>query len=119
LSDRRPDGGAGRSEDPERGMEMRKLIVVAALLAGGAFALDGAAVQQAQGQSSEEEMKVTGMVTEADQDTKEIQIEDETYVMPEESGGASLFPQVGSEVTLFYTEEDGKKVITRIGQAQE
>jgi hypothetical protein len=100
-------------------MEMRKLILTVALLAGGAFALDGAAAQQAQGQSSEEEMKVTGMVTEADQDTKEIQIEDETYVMPEESGGASLFPQVGAEVTLFYTEEDGKKVITRIGQAQE
>jgi hypothetical protein len=64
-------------------------------------------------------MKVTGLVTEADEQTKEIPIENETYVMPDEAGGASLFPQVGAEVTLFYREEDGQKVITRIGQAQQ
>ena len=38
--------------------------------------------------------------------------------MPEEGGGATLFPQVGAEVTVFYR-EDGQKVITRIGQAEE
>jgi hypothetical protein len=60
-------------------------------------------------------MTVTGMVTEADQETKEI-----TFVVPEEGGGASLFPQVGAEVTVFYEEQGGgKNVITRIGQAQQ
>jgi hypothetical protein len=39
--------------------------------------------------------------------------------MPEESGGASLFPQTGAEITLYYEEQGGQKVITRIGQAQE
>jgi hypothetical protein len=39
--------------------------------------------------------------------------------MPKEGGGTALFPQVGSEVTLFYREEGGKKVVTRIGQKQE
>jgi hypothetical protein len=35
-----------------------------------------------------------------------------------QDGGASLFPQVGAEVTVFYEEQGGKNVITRIGQAQ-
>jgi hypothetical protein len=43
----------------------------------------------------------------------------QTFVMPEEGGGASLFPQVGAEVTVFYEEQGGKNVITRIGQAQQ
>ena len=64
-------------------------------------------------------MKITGTVMEADKDTNEIQIQDQTFVMPEASGGAALFPQVGAEVTLFYREEDGQKVITRIGQSQQ
>ena len=59
------------------------------------------------------------LVTEADQETKEITIENQKFVMPEEGGGASLFPQVGAEVTVFYREEGGQKVITRIGQAEE
>ena len=63
-------------------------------------------------------MKITGMVTQANQETKEITIEDEKFVMPEEGGGASLFPQVGAEVTVFYRRETAK-VITRIGQAEE
>jgi hypothetical protein len=63
--------------------------------------------------------KVTGMVTEVDQDTHEITIDDQTFVMPKESGGASLMPQVGAEVTLYYEEKDGEKTITRIGQAEQ
>jgi hypothetical protein len=63
--------------------------------------------------------KVTGMVTEVDQDTNEITIDDQTFVMPKESGGASLMPQVGAEVTLYYEEKDGEKTITRIGQAEQ
>jgi EF hand len=76
------------------------------------------AAQQAQPQAAEG-MQVTGMVTEADQQTREITIDDQTYVMPAEGGGASLFPQVGAEITLFYKEESGQKVITRIGQKEE
>jgi hypothetical protein len=106
-----------------REREMRKFMLVAAALAVGAFGLDQTLAQQAQqqggGQAAEEDMKVTGMVTEADQETKEITIEDEKFVMPEEGGGASMFPQVGAEVTVYYREEGGQKVITRIGQAQD
>jgi hypothetical protein len=98
---------------------MRKLMLVAAALAAGAVGLNETAAQQAQQQASEEEMKVTGMVTEADDQTNEITIGDKTFVMPDEAGGASMFPQVGAEVTVFYEEQDGKNVITRIGQAQE
>jgi hypothetical protein len=29
-----------------------------------------------------------------------------------------MFPQVGAPVTVFYEEQNGKNVITRIGQAQ-
>ena len=102
---------------------MRKLMLSAAALAAGAVGLNGVAAQQTQQQGSQqgsaEEMKVTGMVTEADQQTKEITIGDKTFIMPEEGGGAAMFPQVGAEVTVFYEEQDGKNVITRIGQAQQ
>lgn len=100
---------------------MRKLMLIGAALAVGAFGLNHTLAQQVQqqGEATEEDMKVTGMVTEADQQTKEITIEDQKFVMPEEGGGASMFPQVGAEVTVFYREEDGQKVITRIGQAEE
>jgi hypothetical protein len=99
-------------------MEMRKIMLVAAALTAGALGLNQAMAQQTQKQGSAEEMKVTGMVTEADQQTNEITIGDKKFVMPEEGGGASMFPQVGAEVTVFYEEQDGKNVITRIGQAQ-
>jgi hypothetical protein len=59
---------------------------------------EAAASEQMQ-QASEEDMKVTGMVTAADQQTGEITIDEQTYVIPKESGGASLFPQVGAEMT--------------------
>ena len=102
---------------------MRKLMLIGAVLAAGAFGLDETLAQQTQqqsaGQAAEEDMKVTGMVTEADEQTKEITIEDQKFVMPEEGGGASMFPQVGAEVTVFYRQEGGQKVITRIGQAEE
>jgi hypothetical protein len=123
------DGG---QQPPMREREMRKITLVAAL-AAAALPLPYAAAQDVQHAPGEEqegtdsqqtqrkatdEMKVTGMVAEADQETKEITIGDKTFVMPEEGGGASLFPQVGAEVTVFYEEQGGKNVITRIGQAQ-
>ena len=97
---------------------MRQLMFTAAALAAGAIGLNQAAAQQTQEQATED-MKATGMVTEADKTTNEITIGDKTFVMPDEAGGASLWPQVGAEVTVFYEEQDGKNVITRIGQAQE
>jgi hypothetical protein len=97
---------------------MHKIMLIAALLAVGAFTLHGATAQQEK-QASEEGIKVTGMVTEADQETREITINEQTYVMSKEGGGEALFPQVGAEITLFYREEGGQKVITRIGQKQE
>ena len=60
--------------------------------------------------------EVTGIVTSVDEQTGEIVIDGQTYVMPEEGGGAALLPAEGDEVTLFYREEGGRKVITRIGQ---
>jgi hypothetical protein len=117
---------------------MRKSTLFAAVLAASALAMNAAAqqgqlkgaaeegtdsvseqVQQQQGAGQEEGTKVTGIVTAADTETHEITIDGETYVMPEEGGGASLFPQTGAEVTLYYEEEGDQKVITRIGQAQE
>jgi Cu/Ag efflux protein CusF len=99
---------------------MRKRMLIGAALVAGALGLNQAwAQQQDAGQAAEEDMQATGMVTEADEQTKEITIEDEKFVMPEESGGASMFPQVGAEITVFYREEGGQKVITRIGQAQD
>jgi lipopolysaccharide export system protein LptA len=97
-------------------IQMHK-VIHAALLAFGALSLQEAAAQQAN--QADQDMKVTGMVTEADQQTREITIEDQTYVMSKEGGGEALFPQVGAEITLFYREEGGQKVITRIGQKQE
>jgi hypothetical protein len=86
---------------------MRKIMLVAAALAVGAV-----------GMASAGEMKVTGKVTEADQEEKQITIGDKTFDMSDQAGTA-MFPQVGAEVTVFYEEQDGKNVVTRIGQAQQ
>jgi hypothetical protein len=79
---------------------MRKLMLIAAALAVGAVGLNGTAAQQAQNQGSMDEMKVTGMVTEADQKTKEITIGEKTFVMSDQAGTA-MFPQIGAEVTVL------------------
>jgi hypothetical protein len=113
---------------------MHKAMLLATAVAAGALALpyavaqdvahppaeqEGTDSQQVQQQGSGEEgTQVSGMVTAADPQTQKITIEDQTFVM-KEGGGAALFPQVGSEVTLSYKEEGGQKVITRIGQKQQ
>ena len=48
------------------------------------------------------------MVTAADPQTQKIRIEDQTFVM-KEGGGAALFPQVGSKVTLFTRRKAAKR----------
>ena len=97
---------------------MRKLMLTVVALAAGALSLNGAAAQQTQ-QEGPDDMKVTGMVTEVDKDTNEITVDDKTFIMSDSAGGASMMPQVGAEITLFYRDEGDKKLITRIGQAQE
>jgi hypothetical protein len=98
---------------------MRRLMLIAAALIIGGLGWHGATAQQApKEQGTAEEMKVTGTVTEADEETREITIEGQKYVM-DEHGGAALFPQAGDEITLFYEEKGERKVITRIGQAME
>jgi hypothetical protein len=86
---------------------MRKIMLVAAALALGAV-----------GTASAGEMKVTGKVTEANQQEKQITVGDKTFDMSDQAG-TSMFPKVGSEVTVFYEEQDGKNVVTRIGNAQQ
>jgi Cu/Ag efflux protein CusF len=87
---------------------MRKIMLVAAALAAGG----------AVGIASAGEMKVTGKVTEADQQAKQITVGDKTFDMSDQAGTA-MFPKVGAEVTVFYEERDGKNVVTRIGNAQQ
>ena len=105
---------------------MRISMLMAAALAAGALALNGAAAQQTQqdqqAQQTEEGadgMKVTGMVTDVDKDANEITIDGKNYIMSDTGGGAAMMPQVGAEITLFYREEGGQNLITRIGQAQQ
>ena len=90
---------------------MRKIMLVAAALAAGAV---GMIAEQA----AAEEMKVTGLVTEADEQTMQITVGDKTFDMSDQAG-TFMFPQVGGKVTVFYEERDGKNVVTRIGQAQQ
>jgi hypothetical protein len=86
---------------------MRKIMLVAAALALGAV-----------GTASAAEMKVTGKVTEANQQEKQITVGDKTFDLSDQAG-TFMFPKVGSEVTVFYEEQDGKNVVTRIGNAQQ
>jgi hypothetical protein len=96
-----------------------------ALLLGLGLALPAAAQQQ-EGQAGQQEpgamtgsgTEVTGVVTAVDEQAHELVIDGQTYVMPEQSGTAML-PAEGDEVTLFYREEGGQKVITRIGQPRQ
>jgi hypothetical protein len=53
-----------------------------------------------------------------DKDRHQIAVDDQSFAMPT-GGGAAMMPQVGAEITLFYRDEGDKKLITRIGQAQQ
>jgi Cu/Ag efflux protein CusF len=83
----------------------------------------GAAAQAGQQNSgnqqtaADEGNKVTGTVTNVDQNKQEITIDDQTYQMLL-GAGAGLEPQVGAKVTAYYEDRNGKKTITRIGQAE-
>jgi hypothetical protein len=96
---------------------MGRLTVFGVGLALGACAMGGGgghADQQVMTSGEE----VTGTVTTVDDQTHEITIGDETYVMSRQAG-TSMMPQVGDQVTLFYREEGDEKVVTRIGQKRQ
>ena len=92
---------------------MRKVVLVTAALAVGVVGIN-----QLVYQAAAEEMKVTGIVTKADEQSKQITVGDKTFDMSDQAGTAR-FPQVGGKVTLSYEERNGKNVVTRIGQAQQ
>ena len=94
----------------------RIMLIAAALVAGAVGSSQTAAAQDVKPKVAAEEMKVTGRVTKADEQTGQITVGDKTLVM---EGGEGEFPQVGGKVTAFYELRDGKNVITRIGQAQQ
>jgi Cu/Ag efflux protein CusF len=96
---------------------MRKPMLMMAALVGGALTLGG--VQADEAKQASDDAKATGMVTEVDKVTNEITIGEDTYILADSGGGAAMMPQVGAEVTVFYREEGDKKMITRIGQAQQ
>jgi hypothetical protein len=101
---------------------MRKLLLVAAALAAGVLSLNGAVLaigpeKGGQQTAGNEGTKVTGTVMKVDSNTGEITIDDQTYQMLM-GAGAGLEPEVGAKVTAYYQERDGKKTITRIGQAE-
>jgi hypothetical protein len=93
---------------------MRKfMLIAAALVAGAGGVSQTVAAQDVKPTAVVEEMKVTGVVTKADQHKREITIGDKSFVLTNEA-----FPQVGAKVTAFYENRNGQNVVTRIGQAQ-
>lgn len=96
---------------------MRNLMLACALLAVGAFSLHGALAQQTTQEGSEDEMQVTGTVTEIDEDTKVITIDGQDYSL-EGQAGTAMMPAVGDEVSLFYEKQGDQNMVTRIGQPQ-
>jgi Cu/Ag efflux protein CusF len=95
---------------------MPKSMLIAVALVAGAVGLNQTMAQQTPKQGTAEEMKITGVVTKADEQTGEITIGDKTLVM---EPGEGMYPRVGSKVTALYEDRNGKNVITRIGQAQQ
>ena len=104
-------------------VEMRKLLILSAALAAGALSLPAVAAQQSEQTSTSQQTaanegeKVTGTVTNVDQNKQEITIDGQKYKLLL-GAGAGLEPQVGSKVTAYYEEKNGQKTITRIGQPQ-
>ena len=94
---------------------MRKLMLI---LAVGAFSLQGALAQQdAKQAGGEQEMQVTGTVTEVDEDANVITVDGKEFSLDDQAGTA-MMPAVGDKVSLFYEEKGGENMVTRIGQPQ-
>ena len=63
--------------------------------------------------------EVTGIVTQADKQARWFVVDGQTYTFPETGGGDVGMPAAGEKVTLSYRESDGKRVITKLGQAKQ
>ena len=96
---------------------MGRFIVFGVGLALGACAMGGGGTQADQ-QATTSGEEVTGTVTAVNDQTDEVSIGGDTYVMSRQAG-TSMMPQVGDDVTLFYREEGDEKVVTRIGQKRQ
>ena len=62
--------------------------------------------------------EVTGIVSQADKQAGWIIVDGQTYVLSQKGGGDVGMPAAGEKVTLAYKEQDGQKVITKLGQAK-
>jgi hypothetical protein len=60
--------------------------------------------------------EVTGIVTRADEQARQIIVNGETYTL---QGAEVSLPKAGNKITLSYEERAGQKVITRIGQPKQ
>jgi hypothetical protein len=94
----------------------------ALLLAGvSALMITLSGVTMAQQNSSGKE--VTGTVTSVDKQAGQIVVDGQTYQLSQGGGAgggaATMMPAAGDKISFFYKDEGGKKVITRIGQAQQ
>jgi hypothetical protein len=97
---------------------MRALLLagVSALM----ITLSGVTMAQQQNSSGKE---VTGTVTTVDKQAGQIVVDGQTYQLSQGGGAgggaATMMPAAGDKISFFYKDEGGKKVITRIGQAQQ
>jgi hypothetical protein len=97
---------------------MRALLLagVSALM----ITLSGVTMAQQQNSSGKE---VTGTVTSVDKQGGQIVVDGQTYQLSQGGGAgggaATMMPAAGDKISFFYKDEGGKKVITRIGQAQQ
>jgi hypothetical protein len=73
------------------------------------------AAMLAAGSALAEEKSVSGNVRSADSESGKIVINDQTFIMPRQTG-TDMMPQPGDPVTLYYEERGGEMVVTRIGQ---
>ena len=96
---------------------MRRLMIGTAALLASAFSLQTALADDAKTEASENEMSVTGMVSEVDETAQEIVVDGKTFILADQAGTA-MMPSAGDKVTLFYEEQGDKNMVTRIGQPQ-
>lgn len=97
---------------------MRRLMFATATLLAGALSAQGALADESETEAtSENEMSVTGTVTEVNEDTHVIEVDGKTFSLDDQAGTA-MMPAVGDKVTLFYEEQGDHNMVTRIGQPQ-
>jgi len=97
---------------------MRKSLLGLAVALALTPALAAHAQNATTGAATADGTKVTGVVKEVDKNGGRLVVNDETYMLPP-SGGTFVVPDKGDEITFFYEDRGGQKVVTRIGQKQQ